>query len=532
MVSRGSQRSDTITRRVAVFALACSIALCVIVAVIFWKRTAPLKNVAAPPIAALPPGTPIFEPVAAANMSLDASPLGISPDGFARWLVRVKFSSADGTPVRLVSGGDIAFVPTHGTAQWQTRLRYGGPAAIVSTTVDGPLGIIVRANAPIRLPTRRVTTNTRYWNEPRITAAALGPHVAQLGWFPAALGTVRITSIDPNGVRRSAALLPPSSTFRDGSVEPGAVSRYELTLPGRAPLHFALRIPPEPAHASLGALAGKAMWLSFSPSLRDADSYDELDARAIIARATTAGVRAIELRTAYGPFSEITPEAQPKVDALIDAAAARGIAIVAWTVPRGSDYDDLARSVAAAYYRTARGNGIAALAIDLERGSDFLGDGPTGFEAIAAYALRLREALGAGYPLVATVEDPYLGHLSGSDYPYAAVAARVDVLQPMTYWRMMSARAQTPEAVRQIVRASYAATLRAAGKPIAIDIGGQTSGEGPRGAPPPGEIAAAILAARQAGAFGITFFDWNATSDAQWDALERTPWGEAGSALR
>ena len=515
-----------------VLALACFIIVCVIVAVLFWKRTAPRTNVASSPTAAPPPGTPVFEPAPARRMSLEASPLGVSPDGFARWLVRVRFASADGAPVQLVSGGDITFVPTHGSAQWQTRLRYGGPAAIVSTTVDGPLGITVRANAPLRLATRRLTTNTRYWNEPRVAARALGPHVAQLGWFPIALGTVRIESVDSRGVRRIAAVMPPSSTFRDAAVEPGSVARYEVTLPGRAPLHFSLRIPPEPAHAPLEALAGKAMWLSFSPSLRDDDAYDKLDGAAIARRATASGIRAIELRTAYGPFSEITPDARQKVDALVDAAAARGIAVVAWTVPRGSDYDDLAQAVAAAYYRTRRGNGFAALALDLERGSDFLGDGPAGFEAIAAYALRLRQALGADYPLIATVEDPYLGHLSGSDYPYAAVAARVNVLQPMTYWRMMSARAHSPEAVRQIVRASYAATLSAAGRPIAIDIGGQTADGGSRGAPPPDEVAAAIVAARDAGALGITFFDWNATTGGQWAILARTPWEEAGSSSR
>ncbi len=524
---RGSQRSGLPKRRVAVIALACVLAVCVVLAVVLWKRTAPKREVASSPTSAPPPGTPIFEPIPATRMSLDASPLGVSPDGFARWLVRVRFTGAGGAPVQLVSGGDITFVPTHGTAQWQTRLRFDGPAAIVSTTVEGPLGITVRANAPLRLAPQRRTTNTRYWNEPRVRAAALGPHLVQLGWFPAATTTVHVTAIDSSGVRRNAAIAPPSSTFRDASVEPGSVTRYDLMLPGRAPLHFAVRIPPEPAHAPLTALAGKKMWLSFSPSLRDADSYDNLDARAIARRAAAAGIRAIELRTAYGPFSEITPEARPKVDALIDAAAARGIAIVAWTVPRGSDYDDLARSVAAAYYRTPRGNGFAALALDLERGSDYLGDGPAGFAAIAAYAARLREALGAEYPLVATVQDPYLGHLSGSDYPYAAVAARVDVLQPMTYWRMMSARAHSPEAVRQIVRASYAATLRAAGRPIAIDMGGQTADGGPHGSPPPGEVAAAIRAARDAGALGITFFDWNATTNPQWQMLARTPWGEA-----
>jgi hypothetical protein len=525
-MDHGPRRSASVGRGAAAFVLACLVVAAIVVAVVLQHRTAPKTALGPFPTAAPAPGTPIFEPSVATRMSLDASPLGVSPDGFARWLVRVRFASADGAATHLVSGGDIAFTPTRGSAQWQTRLRYDGPAAIVSATVDGPLGITARANGPLSLAAARATTNTRYWSGPRASAAALGPHLVQIGWFPAALSTVHVTRTDELGVRRLVLVPPPSSTFRDTSVEPGARERYDVAITGRAPSSFSVHVPAEPAHAPLSSLAGKAMWLSFSPSPNDANSYRKLAAGAIVARASASGIRTIELRTAYGPFSEITPAARPWVDALIDAAAMHGIAVVAWTVPRGSDYDDLARSVAAAFYRTPHGKGFAALAVDLERGSDFLGDGPAGYEAIAAYALRLREALGTEYPLIATVEDPYLGHLGGSDYPYAAVAENVDVLQPMAYWRMMSARANSPEAVRRIVRESYAATLLVAHRAIAIDIGGQTAGDGPRGAPPPDEIAAAVRAARDAGALGVTFFDWNGTSDAQWAALARTPWGE------
>ncbi len=477
----------------------------------------------APPLGAQ--GAPVFEPRAPTRMSLETAPLGVSPDGFARWLVRVRFWGPRGTPVRLVQGGDIGFVPTHGTAQWQTRLRFGAPAAIVATTLDGPLGIAVRANDPRALGLRHAATDTRLWNVTRVVARALGPHAVQIGWFPAAAGVVQIRRI---GVPAPLAtsVPAPSSTYRDASVQPGSRVRYTVTIPGRGRFAFAVRVPAEPAHRSISALAGKGMWLSFSPSTRDPDGYDKLDPPALVRRAVAAGITSIELRTAYGPFSEITTEARPAVDALLDAAAERRIAVVAWTVPRGTDFDDLERAVQAASYRTRSGSGFAALALDLERGEQYLGTGAAAYTAIVTYATRLRAALGPDYPLVATVEDPYLEHLDGSDYPYAALARSVDALQPMAYWRMMSAHAQTPEAVTRIVRASYAATLRAAGRPIPIDVGGQTSAEGPRGAPPPGEIAAAVRAARAAGAFGVTFFDWNGTNAAQWAALARTPWGE------
>jgi cytosine/adenosine deaminase-related metal-dependent hydrolase len=283
-------------------------------------------------------------------------------------------------------------------------------------------------------------------------------------------------------------------------------------------------VPAAPPHATVAALAGKAIWLSFSPVTGDPDSFDRLDPAAVVAQASAAGIRALEVRTTYGEFRELAPVTRPTVDALLDAAAARDIAVFAWTVPRGTNFEDLAAEVAAAAYRSPRGHGFAGLAVDLERGGYFLGDGPPGYTALTEYLADLRAALGPGYPLVATVEDPFLEHLSARDYPFAAIAASADALQPMAYWRMLSRRAVTPAAVRAALRGSYAAIRREAGRPIPIDVGGQTSAEGPRGAPPPAEIAAAVDEARRLGALGITFFDWGSTSREQFEALARSRW--------
>jgi hypothetical protein len=108
--------------------------------------------------------------------------------------------------------------------------------------------------------------------------------------------------------------------------------------------------------------------------------------------------------------------------------------------------------------------------------------------------------------------------------PYAAIAQSADVLQPMAYWRMLSKRARGSVAVRAALRGSYAAIARAAGRAMPIDIGGQTAGEGPAGAPPAGEVAAAVAESRRLGALGVTFFDWNGTTGEQWRALEKSAW--------
>src|SRR5260370_27381672 len=89
-----------------------------------------------------PAPTPIvWSGAAARRMELDTAPLGVSPDGRARWLVRVRFADEFGKATKLVHAGNIDFQASRGDAQWQTRLRYGGPAAILSTDQEGPLAV-------------------------------------------------------------------------------------------------------------------------------------------------------------------------------------------------------------------------------------------------------------------------------------------------------------------------------------------------------------------------------------------------------
>jgi hypothetical protein len=443
-------------------------------------------------------------------------PLGVDPDGRARWLVRVRFVDAAGAPTVLLRGGDVAFAASDGTAQWQTRARFGGPAAIVSTARDGPLAVTVRFAVGPRLAPLHLVTDTRSWHVRRVAAAALGPHEVRLGWFPPSSSPARVVRTGDGPAIAFAA--PPGGTFRDDGVRPGATYRYRLAVAGRPQATLRVDVPPE-VRGDRRALGGLGMWLSFSPSLDDDDSYATLDPVAIAALARRNRLRKIELRTSYGPFWEIAPQARPFVDALLDAAAARGVAVLAWCVPRSPEFDDLALAVRAARYRTARGNGFAGLAVDLERGDAFAGTGAAAYAALASEVPALRAALGPHYPLLATVEDPYLEHLGAADVPYAAIAAAADAVQPMTYWRMLGPGARDPASVRRTVRASVAALRRAVGRPVAIDLGAQTAGGGDRGAPRPAELAAAIGEARALGLAGVTFFAWRSTTEAQWRAI-------------
>ena len=236
-----------------------------------------------------------------------------------------------------------------------------------------------------------------------------------------------------------------------------------------------------------------------------------------------AGLRSIELRLAYGAFDEVTPGAKVTIDRLIDGLVSHHIAVIGWTVPRTVAFEDLARNVAVASYRTPGGSAISGLAVDLERGEEFLGTGARGYAALRDYLGVLRRAVGPRVLLVATVEDAYLEHLDATTFPYAAIAREADVLQPMTYWRMLGTW-DSASKVRAAVTGSIDLVRRLAGRPIPIDVGAQTGVLSKRGAPPGDEVSAAVDASRRAGAIGITFYDWTGTGSEQWDAIAQATW--------
>ena len=308
----------------------------------------------------------------------------MSPDGDARALVRVVLRDAGGAVVRLRRGADFDYFSTPGSAQWQTRLRYGGPAAIVSVRDDGPVTVRVVANRPQELGAQQASFDTRTWQLPRTVAAAVGPHLVRVGWFPQVRdGAVRVYRVDGRGARTLAATLrAPSSSWDDDTVAPGRLARFVVARPHGAAVPVHANVPPQLADSGVDAIRGKSAWLAFSADPLDDASYTKLDVDGIVDTAARAGLRSVELRLAYGAFDEVTPAAKATIDRLIDGFAARRIAVIGWTVPRTVAFDDLARNAAVAAYRTPAGNGITGLAIDVERGEEFMGDGPRGYAAL------------------------------------------------------------------------------------------------------------------------------------------------------
>ncbi len=459
-------------------------------------------------------------------MALESRPLGFDPDGNARWLVVVRLFDAQGKPTRIMENDDFDWSSHNGYVQWQTKLAYGNPSAILRTTRDGPLSLTVRANVP-KLGTMTAHTDTRTWRAPCVVADALGPYAIQIGWFPQERRWARIVRIDGSGRRKLlVAIAGPSSSYRDTTVLPDHRYRYILYRADAAPVDLGpLRTLPPPPHTSIADVSGKGMWLYWSNNPLDATYWAHLDPKSVVANAVHAGLHYVELRTAYGAYWEITPEAKPTIDAIIDGLAAHHITTVGWTVPRDTFFEDLRATVRTAYYRTTNGTRLHALAPDVERGSEFLGDAPQGgITAIWQYVRDVRQAMGPAYVISPNVEDAYLEHLDNATYPFAQLARFATVLQPMAYWRMMRRHPTTPQQVRTLLAASYAKLLREAGRRVPISIGGQTDEEGPNGYPPAGEITASLETSRSVGAIGECFFAYDGTQPYQWDALARYPW--------
>ena len=471
------------------------------------------------------PTGPVYWGRPAVRMTLESRRLGFDADGNARWLLIARYWDAQGKRTRVMAGGNVDWTSRDGFVQWQTRLRYGQPSAILYASHGGVLTMTAHSTIPAFAPIT-LRTDTRRWSGRRVVAQALGPYAVQIGWFPQERKLARVVRVEASGRGKTLAIVAgPSSSYRDTNVRPARAYRYIVYRAGYKPVALGpVMTPPAPPVTSVENAAGKAMWLYFTSNPLDALYYKKLDPHAIVEQAVKAGLHYIELRTAYGAYWEITPEAKPTIDAIIDGLAAHGIGTVGWTVPRDTLFDDLSATVRTAYYRTARGTPLTGVAIDVERGDEFLGDDPQGLSALWKYAQAVRQALGPDYLVAANVEDPYLEHLDDKEYPYPQIARYVSVLQPMAYWRMMRRNPTTPAQVRVLLKGSFDRLRALSERNVPISIGGQTSAEGRNGFPPAQEITASLEAGKQLGAIGEIFFAWDGTQPYQWEAIAQYPW--------
>jgi hypothetical protein len=263
--------------------------------------------------------------------------------------------------------------------------------------------------------------------------------------------------------------------------------------------------------ADLRAYAGLGTWVDlYSPSFRS-------DPERLAATIAARGATAVFVET--GNFRQRVDLVAPRwVGRLIEAAHARGIAVVAWYLPSLTDVGrDLRRARAATRFRTTNGERFDSFALDIE--ATAVRDAPERNRRLLTLSRRLRAEVGTGYPLGAIIPSPvgmtllprYWPH-----FPYADLARVYDVVVPMAYY---SYRARGRAAVTRYIERSVGIIRRASGDaavPVHV-IGGLA------GRTTAGDVAAFVQAAAACGAYGLSLYDFDTTKRSMWPLLQRVP---------
>src|SRR5579884_953464 len=195
-------------------------ALFTILAALLAQAAPPATPTPAPAPTPTPSG-PVYFGKPAVRMTVESRPLGFDPDGNARWLVVAHYWDANGKRTRVMAGGNVDWTSSDGFVQWQTRMRYGQPSAILHAAHGGVLTMTAHSTIP-SFPAITVHTDTRTWRAPRVVAQALGPYAVQIGWFPQERKMARVVRMESSYHGKTLSLIAgPSSNFRDTNVRPG-----------------------------------------------------------------------------------------------------------------------------------------------------------------------------------------------------------------------------------------------------------------------------------------------------------------------
>jgi hypothetical protein len=257
-------------------------------------------------------------------------------------------------------------------------------------------------------------------------------------------------------------------------------------------------------------IAGKGLWLPV-PLLEMADP------NAIVSAAKDLGLTHIYLeagdsRSFYG---------QAQVDRLLPVAHRAGLAVIGWVL---TSLNDLPRDVnlcaTIANYQTPSGDHLDGIAPDVEFNMD-----PTD---VTAFAQILRTKLGPNRLIVGVIYPA--GSWVGQKYPVARpLSASFNALAPMDYWHDTQ-RAYAPDEITSLIAQSVADIHASVDDPkYPVEPIGQTydwfsrNGAGPN-SPTGAEVAVALQAAKDAGAAGVSLFQWGTTTPDEWDALAAFHW--------
>jgi hypothetical protein len=244
---------------------------------------------------------------------------------------------------------------------------------------------------------------------------------------------------------------------------------------------------------------------------------------AIIDAAKLAGVTHLYAEVAitqYGFFGRNT------LDRLLPAAHAAGISVIGWVFPDLANIaGDVRMTQEVAQYVTKSGDRVDGIATDVETVDDTA--------SVFCYGQLVRALLGPDTLLVAAVYHPFAQPF----YPYASIAASWNVIAPMDYWHSRDIRSYSASQVARFVadsittiRAAMSSTPTDAGTVLPVEELGQTydmysdDGTGDQAAPTGAEIQSDMQTAHALGCIGVSFFEWQTTTQAEWASIKQFSW--------
>lgn len=384
-----------------------------------------------------------------------------------------------------------------GRPSWRVLLTVGGAALALAGAASA--GAFALGGGPDRTAARadRPPATTR-----PAAAPAVPPAPGPAGGLPTGTTTLPVaptTTVPPPAAPTDLALpgCPPPPYKGPPAAPPWHPAHLvpDGQLPP-APTVPAVRNPPT-------AIGGKGMWIW------EVSATDHGDVNAIVSDAAAAGLRQLWIRVADSKNGFYNAAVLAR---LVPAAHQRGIAVIGWGFPYLFDpVADARWTEQAISWRAPDGGRLDGWAADVETSSEGVALSP---QRVAVYLGEIRRA-DPGELLVATVFPPTDQQMS--KYPFATMAPYVDAYAPMLYWGCTQPVLDVNQAL---------ARLRPLGP--AVHVIGQAYDMGPyggrRGAPGADEIDAFMLAARQGGAVGASFWSWQAIDAVEWAAVSRYRW--------
>ena len=267
-----------------------------------------------------------------------------------------------------------------------------------------------------------------------------------------------------------------------------------------------------PAHARTAAVhptaySGTGAWI---------DRYDFnhlYDPELAVAEMADHHVHTLYVETASWKVPDAVDIVAPdQTAALIEAAHAYGMKVVAWYLPGFVDVTtDLRRVRAALAFRTPQGQSFDSFALDIE--ANAVSPVAKRNRALLRLSRDIRAAVGRRYVLGAIVPDQLStssGNVLWAHFPYTAAARYYDVFLPMAYSSF--SRARSAAGVYAYTAANVRFVRAATHRPVHL-VGGLTDQMTPEAQ------AAAMLAARRAGAIGASLYKYSLYGAGSWAAL-------------